>query len=164
MHEHHPRNIETHARPHHLRPWIGSVVRTWKVNMGKDLGTYHIRVEHENARGFIRKVETGNAFRGGKLEHPINAEVRPALYEDEATVIHSEIYSYTEGNFSCDCNKRLFIARAYSEPEPEDADESEDGKNHNPCGHTMKLQRLTLIRPDLSEVVIWETPKSALPA
>jgi hypothetical protein len=44
-------------------------------------------------------------------------------------------YMWTEGNYSCDCNRRLFMARALGEPEPEDP--------NNPCGDTIKLEKLT---------------------
>ncbi len=43
-------------------------------------------------------------------------------------------YMWSEGNFSCDCNRRLFIAR---QTDP-------DGDSHFPCGETVELVRLEL--------------------
>jgi hypothetical protein len=56
--------------------------------------------------------------------------------DDEVTEGGAD-YMWTEGNWSCDCNKRLFIARALGEPEPETTD---------PCGDTIKLEKLEFKR------------------
>ena len=67
------------------------------------------------------------------------------VWKDESGVIESMIYQYTEGNNSCDCNKSNYLARAYQKDEPD-----------FPCGDTMPVKRLTLIKPDATEEVIWE--------
>ena len=41
-------------------------------------------------------------------------------------------YEWTEGNYGCDCNRRLFMARAQGRPEPDP----------NPCGETIVLEAL----------------------
>lgn len=41
-------------------------------------------------------------------------------------------YEWTEGNYGCDCNRRLFMARAAGRPEPD----------ANPCGETIVLESL----------------------
>ncbi len=43
-------------------------------------------------------------------------------------------YMWTEGNYSCDCNRRLFMCRALGEPEPA----------RDECGDSIRLERLTL--------------------
>lgn len=77
---------------------------------------------------------------------PLGASVIKPTYEDEDMLIAGMVYMYTEGNYSCDCNKRLFIARAYQEDEPDDSE----------CTDKIELVKLTLIRPDLTELVIFE--------
>lgn len=114
--------------------------------MNKDLGTYHIRVEFKNARGFFYELPTGSRYtHGGDYAHPLTAQFIPPEWENEEELISGQVYYFTEGNFSCDCNKRLSIARAYQEPEPDET----------LCGDTIITKRLTLIRPDQTELVIW---------
>lgn len=114
---------------------------------GKDLGTYHVKVEFENERGYIQEYSTGLRFtHGDDSVSPLTATMMVPIWESEEELIHCIVFSYTENNYSCDCNRRLFIARAYQEDEPEDRGCSED----------IKLKRLTLIRPDATEEVIWE--------
>ena len=55
-------------------------------------------------------------------------------------------WQYTEGNYSCDCNRLPSLARAYQREEPEVAE----------CRSTLVLKRLTMIRPDASEVVLFD--------
>ena len=115
--------------------------------MRKDLGTYYVKVEFRNERGFYDRYQTGHRYTLGTEEQsPINADlIRPA-WSSEDELIDSIVYMYTKGNYSCDCNRSLFIARAYQEDEP----------NNVNCGHTIELERLTLIRPDASELVIFD--------
>lgn len=114
--------------------------------MGKDIGTYHLRVEFENARGFYYAIKTGARYTGGtESVSPLNSQPIPATFDGEEELISAELYLWTEGNYSCDCNLSRFIAEAYGRPKPE-----------NPkCGNTIKLKNLALIRPDASELVIW---------
>lgn len=115
--------------------------------MGKDLGTYHVKVELKNERGFYDKWKTGHRYTMGTEEQsPLNAALIRPTWDSEQDLIDSVVYMYTEGNYSCDCNLRLFIARAHQEDEPE----------YIACGDTIELERLTLIRPDASELVIFE--------
>ncbi len=112
----------------------------------EDLGTYHVKVEFHNAIGFIVGVNTGLRFTHGTYElSPLHATMIKPIYRDEIDLISNIIYYYTEGNASCDCNKRLAICRAYNEEEPKD----------NVCGYTILLKRLTLIKPDITTVIIW---------
>ena len=92
--------------------------------MGRDLGPYHVRAEFANARGFAREW---------------------GMCSDEADMIRSIVWLYADGDWSCDCNRKHFIAEAYCEPDPK-----------VPCGDTLQLTRLTLIRPDGTEKVIYE--------
>jgi len=118
--------------------------------MKADLGTYHLKVEFHNARGYIARWNTGARFcRGNETISPIDADVIPPIYEDEETLLECMVYSYTEGNYSCDCNRALMIAWAYQEDEPKD----------QPCTEDIKLKRLTVMRPDGSEKVLFEKEK-----
>jgi hypothetical protein len=62
---------------------------------------------------------------GRRVEH------REDLNEE---YIDSQEYMWTEGNFSCDCNKRLCMLRALGE----------DDTDAGPCGDTIVLERLTV--------------------
>ena len=119
--------------------------------MGKDLGTYHVKVELKNKRGFYQKWKTGYRYAKGTEDlSPLDAYLIAPKFANEQDLIKAIIYMYTEGNYSCDCNLVSFIAEAYQEWKPKDA----------PCGDTIKLERLTLIRPDASSLVIYEVEKS----
>jgi hypothetical protein len=121
--------------------------------MGKDLGTYHLRVEFDERRGYIQIWDTGARFTGGRDEvSPLNATALKPIYHDEKELFSCMVFSYTENNFSCDCNRQLFLDSA--------AQVKED--REHPCGNTIKLVRLTAIRPDLSEVVIYDKDKGEL--
>ena len=61
--------------------------------------------------------------------------------DDENDLIGHIIYANTEGNYACDCNKRLFIAD----------EEDTDTPDENPCGDSLKIKHITLIRPDMTE-------------
>lgn len=113
---------------------------------GKDLGTYHLRVELEDGRGWIDRLNTGARYINGSVEHaPLNASRLAPIYESEAHLFENMVFMYTEGNYACDCNKLLFWCRAHRQAEPEEVI----------CGDMMTLKRLTAIRPDGSEVVLW---------
>jgi len=113
--------------------------------MARDLGTYHLRVELEDGSGWIQQWNTGSRYTEGKGgESPLTACYIKPTYEDEKDLFHSMVYMYVSGNYSCDCNKKIFQARAYQKPEPEDPS----------CGESMKLKRLTAITPSGIEIII----------
>jgi hypothetical protein len=115
--------------------------------MGKDLGTYYLRVELENGDGWIERWRTGHRFTLGTYStSPLNAEIIPPTWENEEDLFHCMEYMFMEGNYSCDCNKVLFLAWAHQQPEPKEP----------PCGENMPIKRMTAIKPDASEVVIFE--------
>ena len=111
-----------------------------------DLGTYHVRVELEDGRGWISKWNTGRRYTGGTQdESPLDAGPMLPVWSCEEDLFNSMLFIFTEGNYSCDCNKTLFLARAYQQDEPDDP----------PCGDTMTLARLTAIRPDGTEKILY---------
>lgn len=113
---------------------------------GIDLGTYHLRVEFEDGTGFIQQWATGMRYSQGCADfYPLHARRIAPPWSDEDALFGSMIYQYTDGNYGCDCNRLLFLARAYQQDE---LDEYE-------CGETIPLLRLTAIRPDGTEHVIW---------
>ncbi len=113
--------------------------------MSVDMGTYHIKVEFENERGFICKIETGHRYSHGTARvSPIDATLIKPTYESEQDIIDGQVFMWTEGNFSCDCNLRGFIADAYHYEQ----------KDHE-CGDELIISRMTLIRPDATEQVIY---------
>lgn len=110
--------------------------------MNRDLGTYHVRVEFEDGNGFLMDWKTGARYTGGADGcSPLNAARIGPTWESEDDLAGTIQYMFTDGNYSCDCNKRLFLARAHQQDEPDDLD----------CGDTLTINRLTLIRPDGSE-------------
>lgn len=112
----------------------------------RDLGTYHLRVELTDGRGWIDTWNTGARYTRGTQDHsPLDASRIPPFYADEADVFTGMVFMYTEGNYSCDCNRTLFWCRSQQLAEPDDP----------PCGETMVLARLTAIRPDGTEAVLW---------
>ena len=116
--------------------------------MSKDLGTYHLRVELEDGRGWIETWNTGHCYTHGTPDHTkLDATLIRPPWDTEDAILHAMAWQHSDGNSSCDCNKALSLARAYQQPEPEDT----------PCGDTMPVRRLTAIRPDASEVVIFDS-------
>lgn len=115
--------------------------------MKKDLGTYYLRVELADGRGWIDTWNTSARYTNGRSNHsPLSAERIQPTWESEEDVLSGMVFMYTDGNYSCDCNKTLFWCRSQQLEEPE----------HPPCGDTMVLAKLTAIRPDGSEVEIWK--------
>jgi len=114
---------------------------------GLDLGTYWVRVELVDGRGWLYRWDTGASYTNGTEAHkPLDAQRMPPGWESEQELFDAFVWMHTEGNYSCDCNKRLFLARAHQQDCPEDGD--------NPCGDTMEIKRLTAIRPNGDEVVL----------
>lgn len=119
--------------------------------MNRDLGTYYIRVELQNGEGYIERINTCARYTSGRGDiHPLNARRINPTWEDEADLESTLVFSYTENNNSCDCNKLLSLDRA----------NQIDSEEDYPCGDTLVLRRLTLIRPDGSEKVIYESTES----
>ena len=114
--------------------------------MKTDLGTYHVRVELADGRGWIQEYNTGARYtHGNGQSHPLNAYRMNPVWEDENGLISTIVFHFIENNGSCDCNKKICLAKAYQQDEYDDE-----------CGDTMPIKRLTLIRPDGSEKVLWE--------
>lgn len=115
----------------------------------RDMGTYHVRIELKNGDGWIAEWRTGWRLTHGTADtSPLSAQWIAPTYEDEDDLVRNAVFMHEQGNYSCDCNKRLFLASAHQRDEPED----------NPCGDTMPIARITVIRPDRTEIVAWEAP------
>lgn len=120
--------------------------------MGFDLGTYFLRVQFRDGSGYIDRWDTGARYCDGTPENsPIGAFRIEPTYDCEDDLVQSMRFQYLENNYSCDCNRSLMLSRAMQ-------DESLD---LDQCGHTIKLHRLTMIRPDGSELCIVE-PEEAM--
>jgi hypothetical protein len=115
--------------------------------MGKDLGTYHVRVELVGGDGWIQEWDTGARYINGSGNcHPLDAmRIQPG-WDDEHDLLRTIRWMFTEGNYGCDCNRKLFLDRAHQQ----EGDESWE----YPCGDTMMIERITVIRPDGSEVEV----------
>lgn len=116
--------------------------------MRRDLGTYFLKVEfqHWHWPGYIQEWHTGWRYTEGAYAlSPLDATAIQPTWETEEELFDTMICMYTDGNYSCDCNKILFCRRAMGR---------EDGKTE--CGNELGLLRLTAIRPDRTEVVLWE--------
>ena len=81
---------------------------------------YKVRVDLEDGRKYVQSYG------------PLN---------DEDELISLILYANTEGNDSCDCNKRIYLAD----------EEDTDTPDENPCGDSLKIKHITLIRPDMTE-------------
>lgn len=121
--------------------------------MGKDLGTYFVRVTLWDGRGWISSIHTGWRFTNGSGdESPLNADPISPTWEDEDELIQCLLFQYQENNWSCDCNRRLDLHRAYQLPEPEDGDNKCSGSEA-----TIRIKRFEILNPKL-EVVFSEEP------
>jgi hypothetical protein len=116
--------------------------------MGKDLGTYHLRVELDDGRGWVEMWHTGYRYaRGTPPYSELGAPLIPPIWDTESELFETMVWMFTDGDFSCDCNKRSSLAQAYQQPGPDTV----------VCGDTMPVKRLTAIRPDASKVVLYES-------
>lgn len=107
--------------------------------MGSDFGTYHVRVEFTNGDGYISKWDTGGRFtHGSDSNHPLTAEFISPTWDSEAEILRTIEFMYTDGNYACDCNRKLFLARAKQQPEPVE----------DRCGDTLKIKSLRVLTPD----------------
>ena len=107
--------------------------------MGRDLGTYHVRVELSAGGGWIALWTTAGHYTCGTLDcKPLTAQWIPPIWDTEEEVLDGIRYQYLEGNESCDCNKLMSLARSLQQ-----ADLIE-----TPCGDTVTIQRLTVRCPD----------------
>jgi len=113
----------------------------------RDLGTYFVRVEFSDGTGFITDWHTSGRFVGGGTEHyyPLTATWQKPLYDDEEDLFNNIEFMFTDGNYSCDCNLKSFLWRANCFSEEPDFE----------CGETMKIKKLTAIRPNGSEKVLY---------
>jgi len=115
--------------------------------MGKDLGTYHLRVELKDGRGWIQIWETGARYTHGSGScTKLDATRIEPTWDDEDDLFSTMLYMYTEGNYSCDCNRSLFWLRSQQLSEDEKLE----------CGETMQLLKLTVIKPGGGEEVLLE--------
>jgi len=113
--------------------------------MQQDLGTYHLKVEFEDGRGYIQKFSTGMRFTHGRNNcHPLTARPIKPTWESEEDLLDTMKFMYLDGNYSCDCNKKLFLA-----------DASQTDVTDGECGDEIRLKRLTVILPNGSERGLW---------
>lgn len=110
--------------------------------MGKDLGTYHVRVTLQDGRRFISKWETGARFSHGRgHDSPVEASFIQPTWDDEGDLLAGVLYMFTQGNYSCDCNLESFYANA-TQAEAKDF----------PCGRTLRARKLEILRPNAGSV------------
>lgn len=106
-----------------------------------DLGTWHVRVVLADGRGFIAKHNTGARYTGGTQDvSPLDAQRIPPPFASVDDVLETIEFMYTEGNYSCDCNKALTLARSQQKEDPDVE-----------CGDTMQLRSLIAIAPNGEE-------------
>ena len=70
------------------------------------------------------------------LYDPVSGLRGVETYTTEAQYEDSQEFLWNDGNYSCDCNRRLFLCRLNGLDDPEDEDD--------PCGHTIKLTSLII--------------------
>lgn len=114
---------------------------------GYDLGTYHVRVVLNSGDGFIYTWETGARYTDGNGGiHPLTAQRIVSHWRGEQELFGTMLFAFTEGNYSCDCNKRIFLARASRSEEPEELE----------CGDLLAIRELVAIRPDGTEFNLFD--------
>lgn len=79
-------------------------------------------------------------IQGKVLGKQFTHEVYSKLEDDEDEIVYSNTYQYHEGNYSCDCNKRLFAGY----------DEQDDEYCY--CGDSISYEELWLVRKDGTKV------------
>ena len=83
-------------------------MRVETVVKARDLGTYHVRVEFADGRGWIAEFGTGGRYTDGTdLVHPLSASRIDPCWSSEADVVQTILWQYTEGNYGCDCNRDI---------------------------------------------------------
>ena len=116
--------------------------------MGKDLGTYFVRATLYDGKGWIQRINTAYRFcYGTEEDSPLDASVIKPPWSSEDELISTMESMYSEGNYSCDCNRSLFLARAYQQPEPIET----------LCRETIRIKKFEILNPAL-EVVYNEDP------
>lgn len=116
--------------------------------MSEDLGTYHVQVIFEGGIGFIMEWDTGARYTKGRHGvSPLDATRLEPTYENEYDLLRSVRYMFLEGNYSCDCNLRNFLADAAQKPRPDDAH----------CGDELleSMVSLTVIRPGGEAILLF---------
>jgi len=114
--------------------------------MGKDLGTYHVRVILKDGRGFIMKWNTGGRYTHGSHScHPLHAQWITPTYENEEDLVEGVAYMFLEGNFNCAENIEDFLADAHQVDRP--------NNGCHDCSDA-KFTSITVIRPDRSEIEV----------
>lgn len=116
--------------------WGGAWNKYANPSIEKDLGIkegYHYFSTKEERDKFIKKV-THPKYRKqgmmvdckyGEMTHKRTIFVGTFKYRDDTFVIHcdfgyeypeeSAIYMFTQGNYSCDCNRSLFVRNQHGE-------------------------------------------------
>jgi hypothetical protein len=77
-------------------------------------------------------------------QYTVHMDWGPSKDRTEEEDEHLAYYMWTDGNYSCDCNRLAFISDEY-----EDFPDPEDENGHIDCGETVKLVSLTLDGKDL---------------
>ncbi len=109
-----------------------------------DLGTYYLKILLVNGKGWIQTWFTGRRYSNERHGcFPLDAfEITPT-YRNEKEVFLNMKYMFLEGSYSEECNKDLFLSNVYNE---EDL----------PSWDSLDIQSLTAVRPDGSELVLYE--------
>lgn len=109
--------------------------------MGIDLGTYHVRVKFQDSSGFVMEWSTSGRFVPGGTGAwtPLASKWIAPLYDSEEDLIQGILFQFSENNYSCDCNRKLFCAYANQLERPDHNDE---------CTETLRIREFSIIRPD----------------
>lgn len=98
--------------------------------------TYWSRCELLDGRSFLISWNLDQESREGSGR----------VWKDEQALFESILSMFTDGNYSCDCNKDLYCHYALGG--------SYDDFDFPRCGDTLRMAKLTVIRPDGSEEVL----------
>ena len=122
--------------------------------MGRDLGTYHVKLELADGRGFIVPWSTGARYTGGTAcAHPLEGRRIAPPINSEYEVIDQIAYHYGRwGNGLLPDNLVQDYLSAYP------------GLARTADVYAMPpVQRITVIKPSGEEVVVWSAQSATRP-
>lgn len=69
-----------------------------------------------------------------------------STFVDEDDLLHAISYQFTDGNYGCDCNKRIFL------------EDMPPGDDENECGETMPTRSILVTTPDGRQIELLAPP------
>ncbi len=118
----------------------------------RDMGTYHVIVKHYGTSGFILKLETSGAFSPSNDDvgfgpvSPMDASWIEPSFASENELIQHVVSRWGGATQQCDCEVHRLNAVGN--------DHFDEGHAY-PCENKLKLESLTLVRPDGDRLLLY---------